>query len=101
VFLDALQAWTAEHRSRLEADGVEVVLSEAGETPKPSQWLTLRTRGREAEVGVWASGECETTLGPVPPDPSEPPELTHHDLTSAAELIGILNNLADAIAPRQ
>jgi hypothetical protein len=99
MFLEALQAWTAERRTDLEAGGVEVILSAVGDTPKPSQWLTLRSPGLEAEMGLWASGECETAIGPVPADPSDPPKLTHYDLASASELVDILNGLAAAVAP--
>jgi len=99
MFLEALQAWTAERRTGLVASGVEVVLGDVGATPKPSQWLTLRRPGLEAEMGLWMSGECETAIGRVPPDPSDPPELNHYDLASVSELVEILDKLAASVVP--
>jgi hypothetical protein len=94
MFLEALQAWTTEHREHLEASGVEVVLADATATPKPARWLTLRRPGLEAELGLWASGECETIVGRLDGEASGQPEQTHHDLTSASELLRVLDSLA-------
>jgi hypothetical protein len=92
VFLEALQTWTSEHRAELEDAGVEVRLAEPSKTRKPSQWLTLRGRRREAEIGLWVSGECETGIGT--PDGSAVFELVHHELTSASEVRRVLQDLA-------
>jgi hypothetical protein len=78
MFLGALERWTAEHRSELEARGVEVRLSERNATDKPAQRLTLSTQDREAELIVWVSGECETAIGR--PDSSVTPEQIHYAL---------------------
>jgi hypothetical protein len=72
VCLEALQAWTAERKAGLNASGIEVALTEPSTTPKPAQWLTLRTPTAEAEIGLWISGECETAIGRLPADPSDP-----------------------------
>jgi hypothetical protein len=52
MFLEALEHWTEEHRLEFERRGVEVVLSEPSQPPKPSRWINLRSSERELEVGV-------------------------------------------------
>ena len=92
MFLEALQTWASEHRAKLEAAGVEVRLAEPSQTQKASQWLTQRGQTREAEIGVWVSGECEAAIGV--PDGSAAPDQMHHELTSGSELRRVLDDLA-------
>jgi predicted ATPase len=90
VFLDAREDWARERRPELEASGVEVILSKRSETEKPAQCVSLRTAGREAEVCVWASGECEAAFG----SGSAEFEQSHHDLQKEADLLTLLDLLS-------
>ena len=89
MFLGALQAWTNENRQALEAAGTTVKLSDPTPWDKPSQGVMLSAQGREGEVWVWASGECDVRIGEVA---SGDVEQTHHDLTSEQELLEVLDS---------
>jgi hypothetical protein len=93
VYLESLQTWVEQNRDALEAVAVTVSLSEPTQWEKPGQGVVLSRSGREGEVLVWASGECEVSLGDAAR--SADPTQTHHDLASSDELLQVLNAFRD------
>ena len=89
MYLENLRAWVEQNRGALEAVGVTVSLSEPTPWEKASQGVTLSRSGREGEVWVWVSGECEVILGDAAR--SGEPTQHHHDLTSSDELQVVLD----------
>jgi len=88
VYLEVLQSWVERNRGELEAAGVTVALSQPTQWGKPSQRVLLSTPGREGEVSVWTSSECEVIVGDVV---SGDPDHVHHNATSDSELLDLLD----------
>jgi hypothetical protein len=88
VYLEALHDWVERNRTQLEAAGVEVRLSEPTSSDKPSRSLVLSRGDREGDLTVWSTGECEVIVGNVG---SGSPEQVHHEFSSEAELVDVLD----------
>jgi hypothetical protein len=70
-----------------------VSLSEPTPWEKSSRGVMLSKLGREGEVWVWVSGECDVRLGDAAR--SAEPERHHHDLRSGDELSDVLDAFRD------
>jgi hypothetical protein len=94
MYLETLSGWVRRSRPDLEAAGFAIQLSERMARTKPSQGLSVSARGREAEIRVWVSGECDVMIGDVT---TGAVEVTHHDLQSDDELLTVLDAFGSSL----